>query len=76
MIFFSDWIDTLYKVEQNNIVLIYTAQIHYFIGMNFRGYKLSRFREFFWRIFLAFAKVYTREIACSVALAKVYTREI
>ena len=29
----------------------------------------------FWRIFLAFAKVYTREIACSVPLAKVYTRE-
>ena len=27
-------------------------------------------------IFLAFAKVYTRKIACSVPLAKVYTREI
>ena len=45
-------------------------QIPYF-GINFRGYKLSRFRDFFWR-----SKVFTREIACSVPLAKEYSRNL
>ena len=31
---------------------------------------------YFRGIFLVFAEVYTREIACSVSIAKVYTREI
>ena len=38
-----------YKKAFIEFVIKLKLEVEYFKGINFRGYELSRFREFFWR---------------------------